>query len=101
MFDSFLNTPLSSKDSAVTGKINCFVMLIFFTYGLNLSMVMLVESFLILAILRLFLTNMTLINLMILRSFLINMSLIKRYIICENQFFNVPVNENEINTGKK
>ena len=88
-------------DSALTGKINCFLILIFFNYRPNLSMVMLVVGFLILAILRLFLTIMTLIILTILRSFLINMSLLKRYVIFKNQFFNVPVNENKANTGQK
>ena len=49
-------------DFVLTGKINCFPTLIFFTYGANLNIVMLVESFLILTIPRLFLINTSLIK---------------------------------------
>ena len=49
-------------DFALTGKIIFFPRVIFFTYGANLNMVGLVESFLIVAIPGLFLINMFLIK---------------------------------------
>ena len=46
-------------DFTLTRKVNCFPTLIFFIYGANLNMFMLVKRFLILTILRLFQINMS------------------------------------------
>ena len=52
----------SEQHFVLTGKINCFPTLILFTHGANLSMVMLVESFLIFTIPSLLLINTSLIK---------------------------------------
>ena len=44
IFDSVLNTPLNSMNFVLTWRINCFLIFMFYTDGVNVSMTMLLTS---------------------------------------------------------